>query len=163
MQLQSNPNCNFSGAMVRNKGYTIMELMIVAALLAILSSVAFATYTDQVRKARRSTAADDTLSCAAILERRYTLTSSYSDNGSNNATSCDVIKNDDYTIAVTPSDTVTISGVVRHNAFDITTTASSSAMLADLACRRFTYDEQGTKTALKSDLSTLNTETCWRQ
>lgn len=146
-----------------NRGYTLIELMIVVALVAILSSVAFASYTDQVRKARRSTAADDTLECAAILERRYTATNSYSNTGNTAVTACDVIDNPDYTITVLGEDELTINSQKRYDEFTITTTASSAAMLGDESCRKFTYNELGEKTATKSDGSTLNTAVCWRE
>ena len=149
-------------AIAYTKGFTIIELMIVVAIVGILSSVAFASYTEQIRKAKRATAADDTISCAALLERRYTLNNSYS--VANPSTHCDVINDDNphYTIGVVPGDSAVINGTTKFNSFVITTTASSTAMLADEQCRRFTYNEQGVKAAYKSDGTTLNNTVCWR-
>ena len=55
----------------RNRGFTLIELMIVVALIAILAAIGFPTYQDQMRKARRSEATAVLLDIAARMERFY--------------------------------------------------------------------------------------------
>src|SRR4051812_10796503 len=53
-----------------NRGFTLIELMIVVAVLAIIAAIAIPTYFSQVRKSRRS-AAEGALQQIALLEERY--------------------------------------------------------------------------------------------
>ena len=55
--------------MHRNKGFTLMELMIVVAIVAILASVAVPSYMEHVRKARRIEATGTLTQVAAAMER----------------------------------------------------------------------------------------------
>lgn len=61
-----NASCTRSG------GFTLIELMIVIAVLGIIGALAYPTYLEQVRKARRSDAQSALLSVAQALERCYT-------------------------------------------------------------------------------------------
>lgn len=54
----------------RYQGYTLIELMITCALIAIISVVAVASYIGQVRSSRRSDAIN-TIYAIALAEERY--------------------------------------------------------------------------------------------
>ena len=51
------------------QGFTLIELMIVVAIIAILALVGYPTYLDQVRKAARKEAAGKVLDTAGRMER----------------------------------------------------------------------------------------------
>jgi type IV pilus assembly protein PilE len=59
------------------RGLTLMELMIVVAIIGILSAIAYPSYQDQTRKARRADARAALLGLAQAMERRATETGSY--------------------------------------------------------------------------------------
>jgi len=58
-------------------GFTLIELMIVVAIVGILASIAYPAYQDSVRKAKRSDARTALLNAAALQERWYMNTNNY--------------------------------------------------------------------------------------
>lgn len=63
----------------RNKvhGFTLIELVITVAIVAILTAIAVPAYTDQVRKSRRADGKSVTLQMAQALERWHTVNNTY--------------------------------------------------------------------------------------
>lgn len=53
------------------QGFTLIELMIVMAIVGILAAIAYPAYTDSVRKSRRADAKAALLEDAGFLERYY--------------------------------------------------------------------------------------------
>lgn len=58
-------------------GFTLIELLITIAIVAILASIAVASYQDQIVKSRRAAAASCLQQSAQFLERYYTTHLSY--------------------------------------------------------------------------------------
>jgi len=88
-------------------GFTLLELMIVVAIVAILAAIAYPSYQDSVRKARRGDAQAGLVELANFLERRFTESNEY--DGSNAATTLTasgVISNY-YTLSITNFNTTT--------------------------------------------------------
>lgn len=63
--------------MVSERGFTLIEVMIVVAIVAILASIAYPSYQDSVAKGRRSDAMSALQGLAQAMERHYTNTGSY--------------------------------------------------------------------------------------
>ncbi|MGO4260102.1 type IV pilin protein [Lysobacter sp. TAB13] len=59
------------------RGFTLMELMVVVAIVGILAGIAIPTYQDSVRKSRRGQAKADLVEAAQAMERYYTVNGSY--------------------------------------------------------------------------------------
>ena len=67
------------GARRREQGFTLIELMIVVAIIAILAGIAFASYEFATIKSRRAAASNCTLELAQFMERYYTTNLKYTD------------------------------------------------------------------------------------
>lgn len=58
-------------------GFTLIELMIVVAVVGILAAVAYPSYSDSVRKGRRGQAKADLMELAQLAERHRTVNNTY--------------------------------------------------------------------------------------
>lgn len=61
----------------RYRGFTLIELMITVAIVAILASIAYPSYQEQVRKSRRADCAGELQLLANAMERSFTLNGTY--------------------------------------------------------------------------------------
>ena len=60
------------------RGFTLIEMMVVVAIVGILASIAYPSYTEQVAKGRRSQAKVQLLAAQQWMERFYSENYSYS-------------------------------------------------------------------------------------
>lgn len=62
----------------RESGFTLIELMIVVAIIGIIAAIAYPSYTEYVIRSRRAAAAGCMLEMAQFMERYYTTNMTYS-------------------------------------------------------------------------------------
>ena len=62
---------------MRIRGFTLIELMITVAVVAILAAVAFPSYQDSLRKSRRADGKNALTQAVANMERYYTERNTY--------------------------------------------------------------------------------------
>ena len=106
------------------RGFTLIELMIVVAVVAILAAVAIPAYNQYVEQTRRADAHSTLLNAAQNLERCFTRNNSY--------IGCSVPE--------TSADGFYAIGVTRD-----ATTFTLTATRAGDACSPFTLDERGNR------------------
>lgn len=65
--------------MIKTNGFTLVELLVVVAIIAIVTAVAIPSYSTYVERTRRATGQADLMELAQWMERRYTNNYDYSD------------------------------------------------------------------------------------
>jgi type IV pilus assembly protein PilE len=63
----------------QQNGFTLIELMVVVAIIGIIAAIAYPSYTESMRKSRRADAEGSLLLLANGLERFFTVNNSYCD------------------------------------------------------------------------------------
>ncbi|MCO6413929.1 MAG: type IV pilin protein [Thiogranum sp.] len=61
----------------KHNGFTLIEVMIVVAIVGILAAIAYPSYQEQVRKSRRADCAGELTLLANAMERFFTLNGAY--------------------------------------------------------------------------------------
>ena len=65
----------------KNKGFTLIELMVVLVIIAILVAISVPIYQDYVFRSRRAQCQSEMLNAASRIERQYSVTSTYTNVG----------------------------------------------------------------------------------
>lgn len=129
------------------RGFTLIELMITVAIVAILASVAMASYNFAVVKSRRSAAAGCLLEGAQFMERYYTTKMTYKDAPAPAQCGSDV----------SPHYTLAFSGTPNATSYIITATPKGSQASADTKCGTLSINAQGAKGKTGSG----SVDDCW--
>lgn len=129
------------------KGFTLIELMIVVAILGILSAIAYPSYTSYVKKANRADAIAGLLSLAGRMEEYYINNDSYV-GATVNVTATGTVGGSE-----TPEGLYTLS-IPAATAFAYSITATPKT--ADAECATLSLDSLGQKTATGT-----NAANCW--
>lgn len=131
-------------------GFTLIELMIVVAIVAILAAVATASYTHFVTKSRRAAAATCLQERAQFMERYYTTNLSY-EGAANPPAQCDG--------GLSPTHyVVSFSADPTPTEYTLLATPQGGQATRDGKCGTLSLDAQGTR-GKSGSASTVNE--CW--
>jgi len=139
-----------------DKGFTLVEMLVVVAVISILASLAYPSYTDYLRKSRRIDAYTAIQQVAAAQERFYASRRQYASFADPfNSTGAMQSPDGFYTVAVVADN------VARS--YEITATpVSTKAQSSDSKCKTISLSSNGHKssTGTLDDLS--RGIECWR-
>jgi len=134
----------------KSAGMTLIELMIVVAILALLAAIAVPSYRQYVLRANRTEATTALLQLAAAQEKFYLQNNTYAGNA---------------LIAVAPPAGLGLSATTGGGRYTVAITAATAAAFsatataagaqaADTTCATFTINQAGARTATSAN--------CWR-
>jgi len=140
------------------RGMTLIELMIVVAILGIIAAIGYPSYLDHVKKTRRAEGMGELLELADRMERHY------SDFGTYDKVVAGVVSDmaiADIYQATTRNGYYTLSIDAGTDNVDFTARAAptSKGQQDTDKCGTFTITSQGTKTVTGGSLSTSD---CWK-
>lgn len=135
------------------RGFTLIELMIVVVIIAILASIAYPSYTQFVSRSARADAKTALLENAQFMERNFTASNRYNQDSNSNAISTASLP-----VSQTPRDgtakyTITLDSVTDST---FTLKATPTGAMAGDSCGELTVDNTGTK-------GSVDNATCWNR
>lgn len=137
----------------RTRGFTLIELMIAMAVVAILAAVALPSYQRYAARTHRAAAAACMVEMAQFMERVYISNLRYDQNNgvatALPATDCTARVNGRYTLAL---------AAVAERTFSLTATPQGAQASIDSACGTLSLNQAGTRTVGGGDTDA----NCWR-
>ncbi len=131
---------------MNQRGFTLIEVMIVVAIMGILASVAYSSYQSQIQQSRRAQGTQALLETAQVLERCATENLSYE------AAGCSLVL--PFNAPRDSADKYYTISIANRTATTYTLTATSiNAQAGDADCAVINITHLGVKTA--------TTANCW--
>ena len=140
------------------KGFTLIELMITVAIIAILAAIAIPAYNAQVQKTRRADGIAMLMQIAQQQERYFSKNFSYATSVTDLGYSATPTASDEGYYNVSTSSAACVSGTV--NSCFVISAVAVGAQLDDTSCRTFKMNELGSRTSDDSSGSD-STATCY--
>jgi type IV pilus assembly protein PilE len=135
-------------------GFTLIELMVTVAVVAILGTIAMASYSSQIQKSRRTDARSAVMDLAGREEKLFSTVNAYSGApsdlgyGAVGATFPITIGSGYYQVSVT---------VANPPVSYLITATAIGAQAADTKCTTLSVDQLGTQTSTGTETAA----TCW--
>jgi type IV pilus assembly protein PilE len=137
------------------RGFTLIELMVTVAVLAILATLAITSYSSQIQKSRRTDARSAVLDLAGREEKLFSTTNAYSQTPAQlGYAAWGPIGSSYYSINVVSPDPA--QAVATQPNYLITATAIN-AQAADSQCLTLSVDQTGNQ----QSTGTAPAATCW--
>lgn len=138
--------------MKKSKAFTLIELMIVVAIVGILAAIAYPSYMQYVKRTHRAEIVGVLTSASQALERFYTQAGQYSNQttGTSPLTMTDPVGNAYYSMTVDRQATT----------FTLTAAPKSGTMMAGDMCGSFIIKNTGER-SIYNNTSAGTVSVCW--
>ncbi len=136
--------------MKRNSGFSLIEVVIVMAIIGIISAFAVPAYQDSVRKSHRAEGIETLLDVAQAQEVLYSQTNAYSTNAKPFAPTATSVSSENGYYVVTVA-----QGSCASTACFVATATAQGAQANDTNCKTLSIDNLGNKS------STPAGNDCW--
>jgi type IV pilus assembly protein PilE len=153
-----------------SKGFTLIELMIVVAVIGILAAIAYPSYKEQIDKSRRANAKSVLLDAQAYMERVYSENYAYDKDTSGVLINSATYFQSNFTVAPKPGDgnpayTVSLSATTQQ--YTITAAPISPGVMANDKCGTYRVNRTGRKSVVGYDTTKFSTQLmanrdCWK-
>ena len=127
-----------------NRGFTLIEIMIVIAIIGIVITIGYPSLTEYVKKGRRAEVVSLLSEQAQTLERFYTRNNVYTG----------------ITGLSTGNDFYTITPAIADQTFLLTATRKAGTTMATDKCGDFTLTNTGVR-SMNNATTGLTTKDCW--
>ncbi len=144
---------------MKNKGFSLIELMVTVGIVGILAAIAYPSYTSYMLRTHRSDATSAMTAYAQGLERCYSQYFTYINSGTTPCTvptAATVSPQGYYTVTVTPQ-AAGNNGVPPASYSIQAVPISPGPQANDTSCQQFTLDSSGTQ----SSTGSATAKTCW--
>lgn len=139
-------------ALMRHKGFTLIELMIAVAILAIIMAIAIPSYQQYVVRSNRAEAKTILMQAAQALERCYTRYNAYNDGNCNVSFPIDS-ENGHYQMPDAQQS-------VTQATYELVAVPQGVQASRDDKCAKFSLIQNGTRAA-ENKSGGDSTEDCW--
>lgn len=147
----------------KRRGFTLIEVMVVVAVIGILSAISLPSYLDYIRKSRRVDAKNALLDMAARQERFFSINNTYTDDFSKlgyAGASGSIAVNSSGTSYYALSVAVTPASLTALPAF-IAKAEPTGSQIADTACHTFRLNQLGVQDNVNSEGTVFDGKGCW--
>jgi len=138
-------------------GFTLIELMMVVAIIGILSSIAYPSYTEYVLRAKRGDAKSGLLSLQLAQEKYRANCTQYA-SGINAAYSCVTGGSHNLIASTTSSDKYYTLAITAADSSGYTLTAAPKSPHTDSSCGTFAVNQDG-----KLHTGSYANADCWKK